>query len=34
VYRTHHQPSASSDKNTRRLKTEGSVKPIRRTQGM
>jgi hypothetical protein len=25
VYRTHHQPNASSDKDTQRLKIEGSV---------
>jgi hypothetical protein len=34
VYLTHHQASAASDKDTRRLEIEGSVKPIRRTQGM
>jgi hypothetical protein len=34
VYRTHYQPSAASDKDTRRLKIESSVKPIRRSQDM
>jgi hypothetical protein len=34
VYQTRHQPSAASDKNTQRLKIDGGVKPIRRTQDM